>query len=332
MYRNLLLIIGLTLIFVSNAGFAQTTEVTMNDPSDKSSALSEKLSDYIAVGNWQVSLSLGIGKRTSTLTGTKDQTLLLIPTFSFYGERVYFDNGSLGYTLLDTNKYSLSAVTEIHPIAGQYFDLHPANLILGTEEFDNKLDTPSTQGDEDGVRLPPNVTIQDVIKRYELNNTDMVLTKPDWSLDAGFRWNWFIDNNQQFTIEAFTDVTDIHNGNRFEFEWSRTMLNADVSPESASFDSEWQGQLRLGISYYDKKTTQYFFGIDERHNPNPVFYYDTSHSINPHASVFLTRPAFEDWRLVVFLKTVRLANPIYKSPRTEHRFANTFFIGLTYDF
>lgn len=330
MFRYFILIIGLALVFTSHFATSQTTQITNKDLEQKETPLSDKLSEYIAVGDWQISLSLGFGKRTSTLTGSQDQTLLLVPTFSFYGERFYFDNGSLGYTFLDTDNHSFSAVTEIHPIAGQYFDLHPANLILGTEEFDNKLDTPSPQDDEDGIRLPPNITIQDVIKRYDLNNQDMVLPKPDWSFDAGIRWNWFINPDQLLTIEAFTDVTNVHNGQRIEIEWSRSML--DQKSKGVLSSEKWKGQLNLGLTYYDQETTQYFFGVDERHNSNPVFYYDTSHSINPHASVYLTRPAFEDWRMVLFLKTERLANPIYFSPRTEHRYAVTFFMGLTYDF
>lgn len=320
----LVLIAGFGATFSSNAQ-TNGVETQVGNNLEQPSYLSQKLSEYVAVGDWQFSLAMGAGKRTSPLVGTMDQNLLLIPSMSFYGERFYFDNGRIGYTLKERQTYSLSIAAELSPITSQYFDLHPANLILGSDNFDNTVlnysEVPSSN------HLDNNQDQKD-----EQSPQPLSFEKPDWSIDAGITWSWFIDDSQQINTQIYTDITDVHNGQRIELDWSKSMQLIDILPTDSKTLQPWQVQVRLGLSIYDKKSSQYYFGIDDRHTEDTGAHYQLNHAINPHVSIFMSRNVFVDWRLVMFYKNLSLDNGIYHSPRTDARYIHTFFVGLAYDF
>ncbi|HET9395082.1 MAG TPA: hypothetical protein VFO36_03420, partial [Nitrospiraceae bacterium] len=57
--------------------------------------------DCIAVGELDVSVSLGLGKRTNPISGNSDIPLVVVPHVSYYGKRFFLENFEVGYTLYE---------------------------------------------------------------------------------------------------------------------------------------------------------------------------------------------------------------------------------------
>ena len=328
-----LLILAVGIVMPTEAVESEQPNGTNAEAAQETSSFTEKLSEYVDVGDWQISIAMGLGNRTSPLYGTQDQRLLIVPTFSVYGEKFYFDNGSLGYTFTENQTYSVSLVTELNPINAQYFDIHPANLVLGSEGFDNKVPVRPASPSTDEGAIPPGLSDFDWEAFFGINQPERIsVEKPDWSIDGGVRFSWFISDHQLLTAQLFRDISGVHDGHRLELEWSETTPITVSEQFRQSLLDDWTVQLRVGLSIYDQKSTQYYFGLDRRHTDNPDYHYYTDQSINPHFSVFLTRPLAENWRAVAFFKYLQLHNEIYQSPRTEDRAITTYFIGMAYDF
>lgn len=67
--------------------------------------------DCAVVGKWNVSLALGAGVRSNPLVHGQYLPLVVVPQFSYYGNRFYIDNLDVGFAVVDgaTNTLSLIA-------------------------------------------------------------------------------------------------------------------------------------------------------------------------------------------------------------------------------
>jgi MipA family protein len=66
--------------------------------------------DCVAVGGWNFSVALGAGAMTNPLVGGKAIPLVVVPQFSYYGERFFIDDLDLGFTLAETDGSTFNLV------------------------------------------------------------------------------------------------------------------------------------------------------------------------------------------------------------------------------
>jgi len=59
---------------------------------------------------WRFGVALGYGKRNNPLALSDDITILVDLDFAWFGERWFFDNGDLGFTIADKDRYTLNLV------------------------------------------------------------------------------------------------------------------------------------------------------------------------------------------------------------------------------
>lgn len=66
--------------------------------------------DCVAIGEWDLSLSLGAGMRSNPVLGQDDVPFVVVPKFSYYGKRFFLDSYDAGYTLLDRKHHQFNAI------------------------------------------------------------------------------------------------------------------------------------------------------------------------------------------------------------------------------
>lgn len=69
-----------------------------------------KADDCVAIGEWRVSVGLGLGVRTNPLVEEKDNPLVLLPEISYFGERFFLNNLELGFTLAEDARQQVNLV------------------------------------------------------------------------------------------------------------------------------------------------------------------------------------------------------------------------------
>lgn len=64
--------------------------------------------DCVAVGEWQISIGLGLGWRTNPLHEGDDSPMFVLPEVSYYGERFFLENLDLGWTLYESRQHQFN--------------------------------------------------------------------------------------------------------------------------------------------------------------------------------------------------------------------------------
>ena len=326
----------LTMHFVPSfllAGLLLAGQPTLASSNEAPAAANSRMPDtpdnveLVDINQWQLGVAIGIGRRTSVVHGQEDLPLYLIPTVKYYGEQIFFDNGTLSFTLLEDANTATSLVTELNPLAAQFYDYHPENML-----FDNAISSDVSVPEQDFEMVDSDSPDPDSGDQAEPDpdtpapSVDSVaLKRPRWSLDLGLQHNWFINQQQMLVSQIFTDASNLHNGYRIELLWSYSQRLPAVSPGL-------KAQLKLGGQLLDKETSQYYYGIDERHTSDTELRYRAKASFNSSVSLTLTQSIGADFKLITFYKQQHLDTRLYSSPKISSKQIETLFLGVHYDF
>jgi len=271
--------------------------------------------DCVPVGEWQFSITLGAGVITNPLNDGDNIPLIIVPNFSYYGEKVFIDNNSLGYTLFENNTLSFSAVSQINRENSFFERWHPNNVFVNTlsnsivseAQFDEATDAISGSGD----------TETDIIK-VELGQ----IQERKWAIDAGLQVNWFFFEHSQLQVKLLHNINNVYNG-----------LNGQLALEQPFVFSAIPNNfltLTLGANWQSKEQVDYYYGIDAQDNVAAELYYQGKASLSPYVK-FINQYAFnKDWSVKVTWQREWLASSLTNSPLVRDDVIDTFFIGVEY--
>ncbi len=184
----------------------------------------------VETGQWQLAANLGVGVATNPLYGGDNFPLILVPDIAWYGERWYFDNGQLGYTLAETTRHALSLVGEFNPETRFFVDWHPANL-LG-----------SSGGAMFAQQEGPSRNAVDLDR----------VARRSWALEGGLSYHYFSDFGV-LNLAWFSDISSVHKGGRFVLDWQQAIAlkGMTLTPQ-------------LGVRYHSGALNDYFYGLSEK--------------------------------------------------------------------
>ncbi|MGO2293776.1 MipA/OmpV family protein [Pseudoalteromonas sp.] len=181
--------------------------------------------EQITIGQWYIGLSAGIGVMTNPLQSGDNLPLIVVPEIAYYGEQFFFDNGRVGYSLIQTEKHIVNLVSEFNPETRFFVDWHPSNIFALQSSSSLALQSSSSlnvEADPSPVKNIPN-----------LND----LNKRRWALDMGLSYH-YIHKNHVFSVQSLADVSGVYNGTRTGLQWQMMRKYAD-----------WQVKPSLGIWY-----------------------------------------------------------------------------------
>ncbi len=283
--------------------------------------------EQVSIDSWSIGLNIGVGQQSSFITGQDDVELYLLPNIQYYGEQLFFDNGTLGYTFHDEENFAFSLISELNPY-GLYFEqsafgesFNPLYLfsqrVEGEEAFsesniitDTDLITPPSGEDPESPGIGASTTTQS----YNLPT-------PDLSLDAGFQINWFMSANQDLSVKLLHDINSKHSGKRTKFTWSYKSKVKTLGLK-----------LNLGFDWLDKNASNYYFGVDPDIETLTFARYRLNSTINPFITLTANMPVTENISLVAHLKYLKLDSDIDSSPITNKGYSTTQFVGIHYRF
>lgn len=276
----------------------------------------EQAADSCAkIGEWDFSVSVGAGVTTNPLNGGDNIPLIIVPQISYYGEKVFFETSTLGYTFFETDNLIVSAVTQLNAENAYFSKWHPKNIILDSSHSSlspgNETDStdPDNNGDKENEILEVNI--------------DDVPSK-DWALDAGVQINWFVNDSAEVKVQLLHNINNVYNGFNGQFEFSQ-MLGSSYLPGSKVF-------LSLGANVNSKNLVDYFYGVPEKIGLFDQPIYKGELSINPYFRFEVTHQFAEHWKAKLNIKRVFLGEGTTDSPLVKEHNISTIFAGVTYDF
>lgn len=263
--------------------------------------------ECIAVGEWDISLGLGYGEIANPLYGGDDITLVLLPSIRYYGEKLFFERTTLGYSFIENDTFALSAITQPNRENAFFSRWHANNIFVDSLRFEsgNFTDQPETIL----VNQPINIDVSKVQKRR-------------WALDAGIQLNWFLADNMQAQVKILHDVNHVYSGFNAQFAFSHQLVINPKTRLASSFGAYW----------LSANLTDYYYGIDWQDNLPSSVYHQGKSAFNPYLSVKMTYQFNANWQLTGRIYYERLDNNIQQSPLIDDDNVSSYYVALVYVF
>ncbi|TMO80964.1 structural protein MipA [Pseudoalteromonas sp. S3776] len=270
-------------------------------PSQASQANSEQkyAQQHITVKQWHVNLSAGVGVITNPLHGGKNVPLPLIPRIAFYGERWFFDNGRLGYTLKENQQHHFNIVSELNAESRFFINWHPNNLFVlpastGGAAFAQALNKPQ----------PKKIHVDNIDKRH-------------LALDAGGSYH-YVQQNHVLSIQLLHDISNVYNGIRGAVQW-----------QYHSRIGRLKLKPTLGVNYKSAELNSHFYGL--KAHETSLGKIDVGSSWQPYAKIDASWPLSEANSLRFHVAYYDYS-AMDSSPLFERNYSMTAFIGFDHTF
>ena len=263
--------------------------------------------ECIEIGRWDIGLALGYGSRSNPLKDYEDIPIYLVPTFAYYGDSWYFDNGNIGYTLVEDERYTVNLTTSFSTDSAFFHRWDPSNIFLtGTNRFEpSALSTrnqPMLMGDE-----------QSEPALDELENRNFTYLG---GIEA-----YLYTRAGVLNFELTHDLLNVHQGTEAKLQW---LYNIAVK--------EWNFEFALEFDWKSKEVVEYYYGIRPSES---VFWsenYKPKSAINTSLKFTSHYVLTEHWKLLFLARYTQIADEIVASPLLNEDYTSTFFVGTAYRF
>jgi outer membrane protein len=251
--------------------------------------------DCVAVGELDISMSIGYGERSNPIIGNSDIPLVLLPQISYYGERFFLENLELGFTLHEGAAHTLNV------IATPGYD----RVFFFRDDLQNIFVSGATLA----VNVPPS-EMPAVVDEGGGIGREFVITGRHTTYLAGPEWLFrFGDVIGQ--IDALREVTGEHGG--YEV---RAAIAAPIVQSANSV------VVSAGLTWKSAELVRYYYGVDGLYEPRAA--------LNPFVKLGFARPLSERWTLSAHIHHERLDSEIADSPILAEDTVTTFFAGLVF--
>jgi MipA family protein len=248
--------------------------------------------DCVAVGRWNFSVAVGAGVRTNPLVNGRDIPLVVIPQFSYYGERFFIDNLDLGITLVD------SATNILSLIASPGYD----RVFFYRSDLQNIFVSGFASNDVVASRGPHDTT--GAVQFPARSRRITYLAGPEWT------FKYLGVTGQLDVLHEITDQnhgTEVRAGLGIPFPGPVKSLSANV-----------------GITWKSAAIVNYYYG-------EPGIY-EAGSALSPFLKFNFARPLAGKWHFNAFVQYERLGSAITSSPIVAEHYVVTGFVGAMYPF
>lgn len=260
----------------------------------------------VPTGEWQFNMAIGAGYRSNPLHGGRNWPLWLMPDVSYYGERWFFDNGTVGYTLDPASDLQLSLVSRLNEEAGYFRRGSPANIL-------QRQGIANIDGPQEKFLFASELQINQLEKR-------------PLALDAGLQLNWQ-GLGFQWQANWWHDISDQYHGQHLRF-------GAAYGFETRT--GIWQ--LSAALAWKDQDLMNTYYGISAAENDEQSW--RVSASWQPEVALQWQYPLNDRWSVLSLLRyrwlddratstaaSSRSQNPMMQEDNIRH-----WFVGLNYRF
>jgi outer membrane protein len=277
----------------------------------------EPQSDECAqVGQWNFSVALGAGIMTNPLNGGDNFPLIVLPYVSYYNDRLFLENTTLGYTLVDKPEFDFSLIVEPNAEQAYFERFHIRNIIAPDSPIDASGeftgDDNVSSGNENGSTLvKESVNINDIGER-------------DWTIDGGMLAHWYLGERHKLTMSWLADIGGVYKGQHAILKYTHQFSLPEALPAKL--------QVNAGVHWQSQELVNYYYGLSAKDKLGEKTYYQGESTFSPFISVAFNYRLNEDWQLKISAKHQFLGSGIRHSPIVDQNGSSAFFIGGLYEF
>lgn len=249
------------------------------------------------IGEWNFAVLAGYAAIENPLNKRDTIDTYILPTWSYYGENLYIDNMSVGYSLIESETLLFDISGYLNE-DGALFNLDHANLsFLDITNYVPRV----------SIRPSANPIVFEEIER-------------DFSYMAGFSLQWPNDYIQA-RLTLAKDISQGHNGEEITFSLFNYYQIGDLK-------FHWQ----LGAIRKSKTLVEYYYQFTEDElggNPSP---YQFDDAINTFAQIALNYQITNHLSLVFSIKRTWLDEQLLETPLVDKGQYLKGVTGINYKF
>jgi len=266
----------------------------------------------VAEKHWRLGVALGYGQRTNPLIQSDEIPILVDLDIAWFGERWFFDNGDLGFELLDRPAFTLNAVARVNTDRAFFAKTNTRYINFRYLSAGNTTSL-TNQGN------PPPPTLGGDVPPVE----ETLPFKPperDYAIEAGFE-SLFGGEWGSATVHAFRDVSGTHDGFEIgaDYDYRITRGRFSISPS-------------LGIEYKSRKLNDYYWGVHDDEASFTVAEYHADGGFGWQAGLRSSYYLTKNLRLALSANYERLQSSVADSPLVKDDYVLGYFGGFAWTF
>ncbi|HEX6996556.1 MAG TPA: MipA/OmpV family protein [Gammaproteobacteria bacterium] len=246
---------------------------------------------------WRIGVAFGRGERSNPLIQSDDIDILVDIDIAWFGERWFFDNGDVGRTLRDGERYTLNVIGRFNSdrvffskTDTEYVSLFSRNGLVAT--------------DGAGLAAPQPVEVPDRDYAFEVGLE--LLSDGDW----GF-----------LQAAVHQDVSDKHGGYELYFNYGRSFRR-----------QRWFLEPSVGVSFKSAELNDYYWGVQPHEASVALPEYEAGAGFNTEARLAARYQIDRHWAFHVAAEYERLSGEAAASPLVAERSVRSGFAGFSYRF
>ncbi|KAF7764725.1 outer membrane protein [Pseudoalteromonas citrea] len=265
----------------------------------------------IGVGQWQVSVAVGAGVLTNPLSGGDNLPLLVVPYVSYYRDKFFLENTTMGYTFAESTDFDLSVITEPNTEQAFFERFHIRNLIA-----------PGTYGTTEGNIVSESDVTVPVTPERVVSIDD--IAKRRWALDSGLLGHWYLSENSKVSLQWLHDISGTYQGSHVKAAYHYQMKPLENVPIKL--------HLMAGVHWKDGSLVNYYYGLHERDGVDESLFYSGESVLTPVVGATINYKLSDDWVVKLSMKRQFLGSGIKNSPLIEKSHVTYLFVGGVYAF
>ncbi len=253
---------------------------------------------------WRLGVAFGYGRRTNPLIQSEDIPVVVDVDVAWFGKRWFFDNGDLGFGLLDRPAFTTNLVARVNSdrvFFGKTNSRYVSFAYQGVGASFAPLTDAST-----GLVVPAPVLVQP--------------PKRDYAIEAGVE-TLFDGAWGAATLRAFHDVSDTHRGFEVSADYQYRVTRGRLSFAPS-----------LGVAYKSARLNDYYWGVhlDEANPGLPAYraHAGFGWEAGLRANYYVTKKL----RFALSANYERLQSSVADSPLAARDHVFGYFSGLAWTF
>jgi outer membrane protein len=263
--------------------------------------------------SWDFGIGIGYGEQSNPFIAADDVPGFVTLDLAIYGERFFFDNGDLGFTLVDRPEFGLNLLATYSSERIYYSYFNELGLFrnsgLGFRPGSDELVVvPAEQLPQAGVSTGP----PGQFAILELPDRDFAL-----NVGVELLWNW---PQGQLQWQVLQDVSGAHQG-----------LETDLTFSKSWHSGRWAFKPSIGLSWQSGKLVDYYYGVNNRDQLFELVY---AGEATTHVTVGMLVSYRINNRLsyVTRFSHTQLGSAVRNSPLIDADHTQAYFSGLFYRF
>lgn len=257
--------------------------------------------------SWRFGVGLGYGQRTNPLIQSEDIPVVVDLDIAWFGERWFFDNFDLGFTLLDHSRFTTNVVARLNSDRAFFGKTNTRyvnfSLTAGGAQVP-LVPPPTTPSPGAGFSDPVELKVPDRDYAVELG------------LEMLFDGEW-----GDATLRAFHDVSGTHEGYELSADYSYRWVRGRFSIAPS-----------VGLAYKSAALSDYYWGVHADEVLPSLQGYEVKGGLGWEAGLRASYYVTKSMRLALSANYERLQYSVAQSPIVAEPDVIGYFAGLAWQF